>query len=94
MCACRYPGGTFWLHNVLDDHDDDDNFWDPVEKELGGPPGVVAIDINGNRELPAVLKCVGRVLNSGKEPPRLVIVKSRFLHAKLLEEREQRRPTA
>lgn len=74
------------LQNVLDD---DNNVWENVQKELGGPPCVVAMDINGNRELPAVLKCLHRVLNSGKEPPRLVIVKSRFLHAKLLEERKQ-----
>jgi hypothetical protein len=84
----RYPERTFLLGDVFDD----DNFWDLAQKELGGPPCVVAIDINGNRELPAVVKCVDRVLISGKErPPRLVIVKSRFLHAKLLEEKQRQK---
>ena len=44
---------------------------------------VVAIDINGNRELEAVEKCLDRVLKIWK--PRLVIVKSRSLYAKLVE---------
>jgi hypothetical protein len=40
----------------------------------------VAIDINGNRELPAVLKCIDIMLDFS---PRLVIVKSRELYTKL-----------
>ncbi len=44
---------------------------------------VVAIDINGNRELEAVIQCLDRVLKLWK--PRLVIVKSRSLYSKLVE---------
>ena len=48
---------------------------------LLGPPTVVAIDINGNRSLPAVLECLTHVLEGwgvGEvELPRLVVVKSR-----------------
>ena len=44
---------------------------------------VVAIDINGNRELAAVEQCLQRVLELWK--PRLVIVKSRSLYSKMVE---------
>jgi hypothetical protein len=44
-------------------------------------PTIVAIDINGNRELPAVLACVQKVSRLWK--PRLILVKSRALHAQL-----------
>ena len=44
---------------------------------------VIAIDINGNRELEAVEECLDRVLKWWK--PRLVIVKSRSLYSKLVE---------
>ena len=44
---------------------------------------VVAIDINGNRELEAVIECLERVLKWWK--PRLVVVKSRSLYSKLVE---------
>jgi len=44
---------------------------------------VVAIDINGNRELNAVLQCLDRVLKCWK--PKLVIVKSRSLYGKLID---------
>ena len=42
---------------------------------------VVAIDINGNRELEAVEDCLKRVLKWWT--PKLVIVKSRSLYAKM-----------
>jgi hypothetical protein len=51
-----------------------------------GHPSVVAIDINGNREIPAVLQCVDNILNPGSAEwvlPRLILVKSRLLHSAL-----------
>jgi hypothetical protein len=54
-----------------------------------GYPCVVAIDINGNREIPAVLQCIRHVMNPGKNVdlswklPRLIIVKSRLLYHEL-----------
>jgi len=45
------------------------------------PNLVVAIDINGNRELPAVRECMQMVIHEWK--PRLIIVKSRALYADL-----------
>jgi hypothetical protein len=44
-------------------------------------PTVVAIDINGNRELPAVLACLTKVSSLWK--PRLILIKSRALHGQL-----------
>jgi hypothetical protein len=43
------------------------------------PPDVVAMDINGNRELLAVLECLQAVWKLWR--PRLIIVKSRSLYA-------------
>jgi hypothetical protein len=45
---------------------------------------VVAIDINGNRELEAVQKCIQIVIQEWK--PRLIVVKSRALYADLTEQ--------
>lgn len=53
-----------------------------------GYPTVVAIDINGNREIPAVVRCVENVMTADEpsgdakpwELPRLILVKSRHLH--------------
>jgi hypothetical protein len=69
----RYPNREFLLGDVFED--------DITPQH----PLVVAIDINGNRELPAVLKCVQVALDSWS--PRLVVVKSRELYAKLLKEK-------
>ena len=54
------------------DHDDDD------DECLSSSSLVVAIDINGNRELEAVQQCLARVQSMWQ--PRLIIVKSRALH--------------
>lgn len=64
--------------------------WDVMMKEKpneleGCKFDVIAIDINGNRELPAVLECLDAVWNLHGWDPRLVIVKSRSLHALLVE---------
>jgi hypothetical protein len=67
--------------------------WDPLEhpasalsERLGGDkfhPDVVAVDINGNRELPAVVACLASIWDVHQWRPRLVVVKSRTLHAHL-----------
>ena len=67
----RYPNRDFLLGDVFDGVD-----ISPKQ------PLVVAIDINGNRELPAVEKCIQLALDLWS--PRLVIVKSRELYAKML----------
>jgi hypothetical protein len=46
---------------------------------------IVGIDINGNRELEAVIQCLQRILDIWQ--PRLVIVKSRSLFNVMLEQR-------
>jgi hypothetical protein len=70
----RYPNREFLLRDVFEDSDI------PTLQQ----PLVVAIDINGNRLLPAVLKCVQLAMDSWS--PRLIIVKSRELYAKMVKE--------
>lgn len=53
----------------------------PVELESFAPQ-IVAMDINGTRELPAVLNCLQVIGRLWK--PRLIVVKSRSLYAHLL----------
>lgn len=67
--------------------------WDPLEQpardlcdSLGVEefrPDVIAVDINGSRELPAVLACLTSIWDAHKWEPRLVVVKSRTLHARV-----------
>ncbi|GAX26803.1 hypothetical protein FisN_9Lh072 [Fistulifera solaris] len=64
----NYPNLPFYCFDVLAPTED----W-PAEIQ----PEVVAIDINGNRELPAVQQCIQVVLE--RYQPRLIIVKSRAL---------------
>lgn len=67
------------------------------EKLVGGHPSVVAVDINGNREIPAVLQCVENIMNPGNDVvlgedwrlPRLIIVKSRLLYAEIKKQRKE-----
>jgi hypothetical protein len=66
----RYPKHDFLLGDVFEALD--------VSPQQ---PLVVAIDINGNRQLPAVLKCIQLALD--KWSPRLLVVKSRELYAVL-----------
>jgi len=86
----RYPDQKFLLRDVFeednddllqalrqDDADDLDHGEDDLVHNL-----VVSIDINGNRELPAVLRCIQLVLDSWS--PRLLMVKSRALHASMV----------
>ncbi|GMI36261.1 hypothetical protein TeGR_g2699 [Tetraparma gracilis] len=56
------------------------------EEHLGGAPTVVAVDINGTREVKAVRACVAAAVGGwgGRfPPPRLVVVKARSLHREL-----------
>jgi hypothetical protein len=67
--------------------------WDPLEQptsvlreSLGVDefhPDVIAVDINGSRELPAVLACLTSIWDVHRWQPRLIVVKSRTLHAHL-----------
>ena len=54
---------------------------DRCTETLGGTPTVVAIDINGIRELEAVVQCIANVTTLN---PRVIIVKSRHLKSFLL----------
>ena len=51
-----------------------------------GAPSVIAIDINGNRDVDGVLECLQVVMNEmWIKQPRLIVVKSRFLYWDLRE---------
>jgi hypothetical protein len=67
----RYPTRNFLLGDVFED-----NLGFVLES-----PSVIAIDINGNRLLPAVLDCIQLALD--RWSPRLIVVKSRELYARL-----------
>jgi hypothetical protein len=67
----RYPTCDFLLGDVFED-------LEITPKN----PLVVAMDINGNRELPAVLECIQVILDSWS--PRVVVVKSRALYAQMV----------
>ncbi len=67
----RYPNREYILGDIFED-----DLTIPL-----GAPSVVAIDINGNRMLPAVLDCIQLAME--KFSPRLIVVKSRELYAKL-----------
>lgn len=62
---------------------------------IGCYPTVVAIDINGNRDILDVIECLRRVIqptgddilmNVNWELPRLIIIKSRFLFRAMKEQ--------
>lgn len=69
----RYPNQEYLLGDIFEDE---------LPIALGSP-SVVAIDINGNRMLPAVLDCIQVAMD--KFSPKLIVVKSRELYAKLQE---------
>jgi len=66
----RYPSRDFLLADVFE------NFDTSAHK-----PTVIAIDINGNRALPAVIDCIQLAMDAWS--PRLIVVKSRELYAKM-----------
>lgn len=78
-----YPQCSFSLQDALEDACGLRQYCH--ETLLHGYPTVVAIDINGNREIPAVVQCIENIMNpvdppEGWELPRLIIVKARRLH--------------
>ena len=66
----RYPSREFLLADVFEDFD-----------TTAHKPTVIAIDINGNRALPAVIDCIQLAIDAWS--PRLIVVKSRELYAKM-----------
>ena len=72
----RYPAIPFFECDVLESAK---SSWPEELQEA--EPAVIAVDINGNRELEAV--CIEINSNHSSYQPRLIIVKSRELHAKL-----------
>ena len=89
----RYPHCYFSLEDALTEEGTHQLRQLCQDVMQGGYPTVVAIDINGNREIPAVLQCIGHLLNPINPPdgwvlPRLIIVKSRLLYHALLAEQE------
>lgn len=79
----RYPDVAFSMEDALS-LDGVDKLRALCDRKMQhGHPTVVAVDINGNREIPAVLQCVEHILNPDSETwslPRLILVKSRLLH--------------
>jgi hypothetical protein len=79
----RYPDlcQSFFLWDVLADPAPPAAMMSLLESQHKSSPSpdVVAMDINGTRELPAVLECLQAVWKLWR--PRLVIIKSRALYA-------------
>jgi hypothetical protein len=87
IAKSRYPTRQFILGDIFEAEEKDmifqaiqSNTRQVEEHNLHSSSLVVAIDINGNRELPAVLKCIEIMLELS---PRLIIVKSRELYTRL-----------
>lgn len=93
----RYPDCTFSLEDALTTKGTAKLRSLCMEKLVGGYPSVVAIDINGNREIPAVLKCIENFMNPSDDVvvekdwalPRLIVVKSRLLYAEMKKQQEE-----
>jgi hypothetical protein len=93
----RFPDCLFSVQDALTTQGITDLRHLCQEHLLHGHPTVVAIDINGNRELPAVLQCIRNVMtlppnttattNENWKLPRLILVKSQMLYAELKRER-------
>ncbi|KAL3770270.1 hypothetical protein ACHAWO_003675 [Cyclotella atomus] len=77
----RFPQCKFSLCNVLKP-DELASLNKLCQQSLkGGAPSVIAIDINGNRDVDGVLECLQAVMNEKWiRHPRLIVVKSRFLY--------------
>jgi hypothetical protein len=89
MIPVRFPDCCFSVEDALTDEGTVRLRSLCKNKLICGYPCVVAIDINGNREIPAVLQCIRYVMNPGKDGdlswklPQLIIVKSRLLYHEL-----------
>mmetsp|Transcript_4316 Transcript_4316/g.6766 ORF Transcript_4316/g.6766 Transcript_4316/m.6766 type:complete len:198 (-) Transcript_4316:115-708(-) len=79
----RYPKCLFSLGNIL--FGGMTSIRTLCEKSLvGSAPSIICIDVNGNRDIDGVLKCLEMVMNEPwKRQPRMIIVKSRFLYWEL-----------
>jgi hypothetical protein len=92
----RFPDCHFSLEDALTDSGTIKLRTLCQEKLIRGFPSVVAVDINGNRELPGVLQCLNNIMNPGSdvelgknwELPRLIIVKARSLYAEVQNRRK------
>ena len=86
----RYPKCRFLLVNVLVP-EEMDTLRTTCESSLQGEaPSIICVDINGNREIDGVLRCVQMIMNEKwKRQPRMIIVKSRFLYWDLKERNKQ-----
>ncbi len=86
----RYPKCKFLLVNVLLP-EEMSMLRTTCEASLQGEaPSIICVDINGNREIDGVLKCVQMIMNEKwKRQPRMIIVKSRFLYWDLKERNRQ-----
>ena len=102
LSCCRYPDCTYSLEDALT-KDGTARLRSLCKEKLRNTyPSVVAVDINGNRELPAVLQCVENIMNPGEDVvvgtdwqlPRLVIVKSRLLYWEIKKQRDINRGEA
>lgn len=84
----RYPDTLFSLEDALTDEGTAKLRTFCKDNLIGGHPSVVAIDINGNREIADVIHCIKQIMNPGPdvtvgkdwELPRIIIVKSRYLY--------------
>ena len=82
----RYPKCKFLLVNVMVPEEMSMLRTTCEESLQGEAPSIICVDINGNREIDGVLKCVQMIMNEKwKRQPRMIIVKSRFLYWDLKE---------
>eukprot|EP00581_Thalassiosira_minuscula_P030174 CAMPEP_0183758446 /NCGR_PEP_ID=MMETSP0739-20130205/6432_1 /TAXON_ID=385413 /ORGANISM="Thalassiosira miniscula, Strain CCMP1093" /LENGTH=476 /DNA_ID=CAMNT_0025996061 /DNA_START=1 /DNA_END=1431 /DNA_ORIENTATION=+ len=80
----RYPKCKFALVNVLEPTEMSSLRTLCEQSLVHSAPSIICIDVNGNREIDGVLKCVEMVMNEmWKRQPRMIIVKSRFLYWEL-----------
>mmetsp|Transcript_19854 Transcript_19854/g.28288 ORF Transcript_19854/g.28288 Transcript_19854/m.28288 type:complete len:393 (-) Transcript_19854:533-1711(-) len=87
----RYPKCKFVLANVMS-KDEMTTLRTTCESTLQGEaPSIICVDINGNREIDGVLRCVQMLMNEKwKRQPRMIIVKSRLLYWDLKERKKER----
>jgi hypothetical protein len=85
----RFPLCEFKLCNILKQDDVASLNLSCQQTLKGGAPSVIAIDVNGNRDIEGVLECLQVVMNERwARQPRLIVVKSRFLYWDLRKMRE------
>ena len=88
LSIIRFPETIFSLEDALSDEGTAKIRKSCHETLINMCPSVVAIDINGNREISGVLECLEKVMKPGSdvvlgenwELPRIIVVKSRYLY--------------